>query len=149
MARFVFALEPLLKARRRVEQTQQGVVAEIERDRLRLEADLRSQQQLIASGKDDHRTRLTGAIEMRDLRLRAHSSRHAIRRAQQLVLELAGVHRRLEAARAELAEASRQRRAIELLKERRFDQWTQRLDRAENTALDELATAAAARQEPE
>jgi flagellar export protein FliJ len=68
-----------------------------------------------------------------------------MRHAQRLVLELAGVRRTLEAAQAALADAARGRRAIELLRERRFSQWRQAQDKIENDALDELAVIAAAR----
>ena len=39
------------------------------------------------------------------------------------------------------------RRALELLKERRFEQWKKRLDKAETAQIDELVTNAAARKE--
>ena len=36
-------------------------------------------------------------------------------------------------------EASRQRKAVELLRERRYEEWKQARDKAEAAALDELA----------
>ena len=73
-----------------------------------------------------------------------HAAAEAVRRSD---LELAGLHRRLEAARSELTEAARDRRAIELLRERRLFEWRRRIDRAEDAVIDDLAAAAAARQE--
>jgi flagellar FliJ protein len=143
--RFNFSLEPLLKARRRAEQEHQRGVAEIERQRIHLEDKLRRQQSAIAEGKRSLQTGLLGAVQMNDLRLHAADSIVLMRKAQGMVLELAGIHRRLEAARKELIEAARHRRAIELLRERRFAQWKARMDKAENAALDELAVTAAAR----
>ena len=70
-----------------------------------------------------------------------------MRYAQRLVLELAGVHRRLDAARERLREASRKRQAMERLRERRFAEWRAAQEKAETSALDELAVSAAARKE--
>ena len=52
MARFVFSLEPVLKARRRSEETFQRDVAGIERERMRLEEILRGHQRNLVSNKD-------------------------------------------------------------------------------------------------
>ncbi len=147
MARFVFSLQPVLKARRRAEEELQRDVAQIERDRMRLEDVLRGHQRSLVSDKSLLRAGLTGLIDVRDLRLQANCSRHIMRRAQQIVLELAGVYKRLEAARARLIEATRHRRAIELVRERRFEGWKAAINKAETAALDELAVIAAARKE--
>lgn len=147
MARFVFSLEPVLKARRRSEETFQRDVAGIERERMRLEEILRGHQRNLVSNKDVLRDGLTGLIEVRDLRLQANSSLQVMRRAQQIVLELAGVYKRLEAARTRLIEASRRRRAIEFVRDRRYEQWKAALNKAETAALDELAVIAAAHKE--
>ena len=147
MARFVFPLEPVLKARRRAEEEIQRLVASIESERMRLEDILRRHQQNLVADKDVLRSGLTGLIDVRSLRLQANSSRQVMRRAQQIVLELAGVHKRLQAARTRLIEATRQRRAIELVREKRYEQWKTALNKAETAAMDELAVIAAARKE--
>jgi len=147
MPRFRFPLEGLLKSRRMLEQARQRAVADFERERLALQDRLRRQQEAIVSDRQDLRGALLGTLDAHMLRLHAASSIQQMRLAQRLVLELAGVHRRLETARAALVEASRARRAIELLRERRFEQWKAALDKADNQALDELAVIAAARGE--
>ena len=147
MARFVFSLQPVLKARRRAEEELQRAVAQIERERMRLEDVLRGHQRSLVSDKNLLRAGLTGLIDARDLRLQANCARQIMRRAQQIVLELAGVYKRLEAARARLIEATRDRRAIELVRERRYEQFKAAIDKAETAALDELAVFAAARKE--
>jgi flagellar FliJ protein len=147
MAKFVFRLEPLLKARRRAEETEQRAVAELDRQRMALEDVLRGYQQNISHGKESLRGSLAGTLDMRFLRLEAGSALHLVRKAQQVVLQLAGLGQRLEAARAKLIEATKRRRALELLKERRFEQWKRKLDKAEDAQIDELVTNAAARKE--
>lgn len=147
MAGFVFKLEPLLKARKHRERELQLAVAGIERQRLELERRLRNHQQCIVRGKQDLRQRLVGTLDLRSLRLQASSALHAARLAQQVAITLAGVHQRLGEARAQLQEAARQRRAIELLRDRRYARWKARQDRLESAALDDLVTNAAARKE--
>jgi flagellar FliJ protein len=144
-AKFNFTLEPLLRARRLQEQERQRAVAEIERQRIAIEDELRRQQDRIASAKGSMREQLVGAIDAWSLRMHAASSMAVMRQAQRAVLELAGVHRRLESARVELVEAMRSRRAVELLRERRYEAWKMEVDRAEASALDELAIIDAAR----
>ena len=120
-------------------------VAGVERERLSLEESLRRQQQEISTARQSLRDSLIGTLDAHMLRLHAASSLQQMRGAQRLVLELAGVHRRLETARAALVEASRARRAIELLRERRLAQWKAALNKAEDQALDELTVMSAAR----
>ena len=147
MAKFLFRLEPLLKARRRQEEKEQRAVAELERERMALEETLRGYQRKITHGKESLRGSLGGALDMRGLRLEAGAALHLIRKAQQVVLQLAGLGQRQGVARARLIEATKRRRALELLKERRFDQWKTNLDKAETAQIDELVTNAAARKE--
>jgi len=145
MARFRFQLEPLLRARRATERSHQLEVAEIDRRRVELEQTLRRQQQFISSGKREMSRRLVGPLEMSSLRQHAGSTIGLMRQGHRIVIELAGLHKRLEAARIRLREAARERRAVERLRERRFDQWRRRMQKAEDAAIDELAVQAAAR----
>jgi flagellar protein FliJ len=146
MGKFRFELEPLLRARRMTEQSHQRVVAAIESERMKLESALRDLQQQISHEKFVLQGDLVGRIDAHQLRLTAAATMQSMRKAQRFVLELAGVHRRLETARAQLIETTKQRRAVELLRERRFEEWKQRQDKMETDAIDELAVIAAARQ---
>ncbi len=148
MARFVFKLDALLKARSRVEQQFQLAVAQIERERIKLEDKLRAKQTSLTGGKEELREQLSGLIDVRSLRYRANMAQQIMRDAQKLVLELAGVHNRLFVARGKLIEAARSRRAIELVREKRYQQYKADEAKAEIAAMDELAVIAAARKEP-
>ncbi len=143
MAGFVFRLKPLLEARKRAEQDAQRDVAVLERQRLDLEQQLRGHQQNLARDKHELRGSLTGAIDLRSLRLGAGAALHVVRLAQQAVLQLVGLSRRLESAREKLLEATTRRRAIELLRDRRYQRWKKALDKAETAALDEFAARGA------
>ena len=145
MARFRFQLQALLDARKRVEDVRRREVAELEGERNRLEDDLRRRQSSIVTARHEARDGLVGEVRPHLLRATANASMSLMRDAQRSVLELAGIHRRLEAARSVLSEASKERRAIEIVKERRFEAWKQDLERREQAALDEIATNAGAR----
>jgi flagellar FliJ protein len=148
MARFRFRIEPVLKARRRAEQEQMRAVAELEQRRLALEQELRRCQQEIALDRQELRGGLAGRIDLRMLRLSASASIQKARRARQAVLQLAGLGQHLAAARARLIEATKSRRAMELLRERDLRAYRAALDKAETAALDELAVQSAARRGP-
>jgi flagellar FliJ protein len=145
MARFRFQLEPLLRARRATERIHQMAVAELDQRRVELERTLRRQQQFISTGKREMTQRLVGPLEMSSLRQHAGSTIGLMRQGHRIVLELAGLHKRLEAARAGLREAARERRVVERLRERRFEQWRMQMQKAEDAAIDELAVQSAAR----
>lgn len=145
MARFRFQLQALLDARQRVEDERRREVSELEAERHRLEEDLRRRQTSIVDAREEARDGLLGEVRPHLLRAAANASMSLMRDAQRSVLELAGLHRRLEAARAVLSEASKERRAIELVKERRFEAWKHEIERREQATLDELATNAGAR----
>ncbi|MBC03958.1 MAG: flagellar export protein FliJ [Phycisphaerae bacterium] len=145
MARFRFQLQALLDARKRAEDVRRREVAELEGERNRLENDLRRRQASIVNAREEARDGLVGEVRPHLLRAAANASMSLMRDAQRSVLELAGLHRRLDAARAVLAEASRDRRAIELVRERRYEAWKMEIERREQSALDEIATNAGAR----
>lgn len=147
MAGFVFRLQPVLESRRRAEQDARRAVAHVQRQRLDIEDGLRRHQRQITSGKDRMRGSMIGALDMRALRLGAGATLHTIRKAQQLVLQLAGLNQRMGSARTKLVHAMTRRRAIEILREKRYDQWTFAQHKAEIAALDDLTVAAAARKE--
>ena len=139
MPRFRFPLDPLIRMRQRTERERMTEVAELERQRVALEDRIRACQSRIVSGKSAVREGLVGAVDLTALRGEAAGALHATREAQRLVLELAGVHRRLEEARRRLAEAARDRRAVELLRERRLAEFRRAVRKQEEAEIDELA----------
>lgn len=154
MARFRFQFESLLEVRRRTEQERQRVVAELERERLTIEDELRTCQRSIVQSKGGLRDMLGGrsagepkVLDFAAVRLQTGAAFHLTHRAQQIALRLAGAHRRLEAARASLLEAAAARKAVELLKDKRFAEWKREIERREAAAVDELTTMRAGRRE--
>lgn len=155
MAKFRFELEAVLEQRRGVERGKQLAVAQLEAARMDLEQTIRGHQRQLVREKADLREHLTSArssvestgVDLRTVRLQANASLHLVAKAQQAVLQLAGVHHRLDAARLELIEATTRRRAVEILKERRWEAWKETQNRREAAALDEMAIISASRQE--
>jgi flagellar FliJ protein len=139
MPRFRFRLDPLLRVRRQAERAKQIAVADLHRQRSALEAALRRRQELIESAREAHVGRLTGRLDVTALRGTAAETLRHLRDASRLAVELAGVQRRLEAAQSALRDAARDRRAVELVRQRRFEEWKRRLDRREVAEHDEMA----------
>ena len=154
MAKFRFNLQPVLDQRERIEEDRKLAVARVQSERAALENQLREFQSAISAQKGDLRSAMGGAgdgsgggtvIDAARLRVQAHASLTLQVKAHRVVLQLAGLHRRLDVARAALAVAARDRRAVEVLKERRFARWKAEQERRAATALDEMTTARAAR----
>ena len=154
MPRFRFQLEPVLEQRRRAEERCQLAVAALERQRLDIERALRGLEQGIRQERAELRRHLgapgaagDGAVALRDARLQAAAAFHLDTRARQEVLRLAGLHKRLDASRAELLRAATARKAVELLRERRLEAWNREQSRLESARVDELAVMRSARTE--
>lgn len=138
MRGFHFKLEPVLEQRRRIEEEQQLAVAEVERDRLALEERIRAYARAIAQEQDDLRRQLTPGGDLRAVRLQANASLDLTNKANRAVLELAGVHKRLDAARLRLLEAMTRRKAMEVLRDRAEQVFRDEQKCREAAELDEL-----------
>lgn len=139
MPRFTFKLEPLLNHRKQLEERAQQTLAELLRQKLAIEDQLRRQQQGIARDKRTMAEALTGRVDVARIRGHANQVNRATLTAQRGAFQLVDLNRRIDHARGQLAEAMRQRKAIEVLRDRRLKQWRREQDRRETAALDELA----------
>jgi flagellar export protein FliJ len=151
VARFRFRFEAVLEHRRRQERDHQRIVAGLEARRRALEDRIRDCQGRLESERQDLRVDLlTGKriLDVRALRLQVSVAGAITARAQRLVIELAGVHARLDDARARLLEATTARKAVQRLRERELEAWRLREKRREARELDELSVMRAASREP-
>jgi flagellar export protein FliJ len=145
---FRFKFEAVLTKRRDEERRCRLDVARIQAERLALEERIRGHQRDIVSARGDLRTHLAGGpVDLSGVRLQAAASLGLVSKVQRAVLDLAGVHARLDAARRQLMRAAVRRRAVELLRERRFQDWLDEQRRKEQAAGDELAVMRASRPE--
>lgn len=146
MARFVFEFEAVLKQRKAEEREKQLVMAAVERERLALEDQIRGAQREIEAEKGELRAALAGGgVDLRGVRQQAGAAMGRLKLAQQLVLRLAGVHRRLDSARMELLLVTTRRKAVEMLRERKLEAWNVERNRLEAAAMDEITIMRAAR----
>lgn len=139
MARFRFELEPVLRQRVREEEQHQRTVAELERERLRLEGVIRGCRERMDAERDAWRASAAGRVEMLGMKLQASAKASEQAAAQRAAIELAGVLKRLGDARAALLQATARRRGVELLKETRLEAWRAAARRAETREADDLA----------
>jgi flagellar FliJ protein len=149
MAKFRFALQRVLDRRLDEEEVRRRALARIESHRRGLEDSLRTRQTEISAGREAWRGGLVGEIDPAALRHHAAAGVGLMRKAQRTVLELASLEKGLAKARAELVEAARARRALELLREQRLAAHRALESRRERDQLDELALAGVRRQEAE
>ncbi|MCK4871291.1 MAG: flagellar FliJ family protein [Phycisphaerales bacterium] len=146
MPRFIFRLQALLDQRSRAQRDEQLIVAALETERLDLQRRIHAHQWTIQQGKEELRDVLsphdTGSVvvEAAHLHRCAAASVAIDRAARRLVLQLAGVHHKLEHARAQLLNADIQLKVVERLKTRQYERWRCAQDRREAIELDELAT---------
>jgi len=141
MARFVFQLEGVLRQRKLVEDQKHRELAVIQAEYAALELQLRAMDQEVQSATADVRTNhLTGQL---DLELLAAHRRYTLamqRRAMGIAQQMAAVQTRLDAGRRAVAEAAKQRKIIEKLREKRHAAWAAELNRKEMVELDEVST---------
>ena len=149
MAGFVFELESVLELREREEKVRMKAVGELEAQRLAIEARVADIQASLRAGREEWRAALSGgdgeggergaaSLQLVGVRLAANASLHGVVELQRAAIDLAGLGQRLGRARAELLRATVARKAVELLKTRRYEAWKRERDRRENAELDDL-----------
>lgn len=140
MPRFTFKLDPVLRQRRREEDQHRRELAHLLSRRHTMHDQLREMQTTLSSDKRQMAESLTGRVDVDRIRRHAAHSGQVTQRAHGIVTHLAELEQRIERTRAALIEASRHRKAIELLRDRQHRRWKRKMDRREAAAADELAT---------
>lgn len=138
MPKFTFKLEPVLKQRRRNEDQRQRDLAKLLRRRMILEGQIRQMQQTITESKRQLGGALCGKVALDRVGQFARYSGQVTQRAHAIVGELAKLENQIQTARAVLLEATRKRKALELLRNRQLARWKQQQQRREDARLDEL-----------
>ena len=145
MAKFAFKFDLLLDHRRKLEEERQRDVARLLRTKMIFEAELRKMQETITLSKHDLADGLVGRVDLRRVAEFAGYSNHVTVRGQNLVMKLAELEGHLQKARAKLLEATKERKALELLKEKQYAVWRMAENKKEAAELDEIATQRYAR----
>lgn len=138
MARFVFKLRAVLKQRRWVERQRQGELAVAQRAVQATEAELARLEQEVRDANDFARQALrVGRVNVGLLSQHRLYLVGAGQRMQKLAQRVAQARREMSSAQQRLAEATKQRRVIEMLRDWQLQQWKAEQDRRELAVLDE------------
>lgn len=121
------------------EDERQRELAKCLRQRMILMDQLRQMQQTIRDSKRSLGDTLVGRVDLGRVATFAHYSGQTAVRAQQIVQKLAAVEKQVDEARQRLLAAVKDRKALELLRDQRFEAWRQEQERREAADLDEMA----------
>ena len=139
MARFVFQLDAVLRHRKTVEEQRQRELGAAQGEMAKMEAELRSMDEAARGVSDDVRTnRLTGTLDMAFLAAHRRYVLAVQRKALALAQRMAVQQRAVDEARRQLAEAAKERKIIEKLRERQLERWRADQSRREAADLDEV-----------
>jgi len=139
-AKFDFRLQIVLEERARRERVQQGVVGQVQSERTRIQQRAAIIQADLASGRRGLRDMMTGEVDASAVRRSGIASLHGLLKLQRIAVELAGCHRRLETAQAELTARAVARKAVETLRAQQLAAFKARINRLEAAELDDIIT---------
>ncbi|MCC5828258.1 MAG: flagellar export protein FliJ [Phycisphaeraceae bacterium] len=143
---FRFRLQTLLNARREAEDRAQRELAVLQGRKQAMLNELRSMRESIHDARHELNQSLRGRVVMEQVGRFARFTLEERARAQGLVSRLAALEREVVEARGRLLEAMKQRKALELLRDRQKQEWLQRMERRQTEELDELGTQGHLRQ---
>jgi flagellar FliJ protein len=139
MPKFVFQLDGVLRQRKFVEQQKQREHAERQAVLVKMEAELRGLNEQVQLTNDQVRqNHLVGMLDMNFLAAHRRFLIAMQRQALALVQKMAQQKQKVEEARIDLAEAAKQRKVIEKLREKHFERWRAALAHRELTEQDEI-----------
>jgi flagellar FliJ protein len=139
MPRFKFTLEALLRQRKRLERQRQRDLALLQRDMRQLEEELRQLGASMASTTQLVRSRMVGKLDMAFLAAHRRYLLSMQMKGQSLMQRMATLKPQIENRRGLLLAAAKDRKAIEMLRQRRLEQWQAEQNRKENAELDEIS----------
>lgn len=140
MAQFKFSLEGVLRHRRNIEHEKQRDLALVQVKLTALELQLRSLYAEVQSSNEGVRqNHLIGLLDISFLAAHRRYLAATQKRAMEIVQQMAVVQRQVEAARQVLADAARERKVLEKLREKQEAVWREELRRKESAEQDEAA----------
>ena len=142
MARFTFRYQSILRHREKAEQLCQRALAELMHERNHLIQRLSSMQETISQVKREAAAGLVGSVDLDAVAGIARYSARCTADGHGLVRRVAELETRVEQARNRLVEASRERQALSLLRDKQAQAWEHEQRRMEAKRLDEQSTQA-------
>jgi flagellar export protein FliJ len=139
MAHFIFKLDGVLRHRKNIEHERQRELAVVRTRMTLLEQQLAALDAEVKASNDGVREKhLTGPLDLTFLAAHRRYLAATHRRALELAQKMAGVQRQVDAARQALAEAARDRKVLEKLRENQQEIWRQSLKQREMAEQDEI-----------
>ncbi len=140
MPKFKFQLEGALRQRKQLERMKQRELAVRMAELNKLTEQLRQLESTVQAATSDVRTnRLTGVLDMAFLAGHRRFMIATQRQSMLLVQKMALQQKQIDEARLAVAEAAKQRKIIEKLREKQFERWKAELSRKELADADEVA----------
>ena len=140
MPQFHFKLQSVLRHRTTIEQEKQRLYAHALATFKDLEDQLKSLNQSMQTSNDDIRqNRLVGRLDISFITAHRRFLMGMQRKAMELVAAMSKAQQLVDAARTNLAEAAKQRKILEKLRETQEQRWREELSRKETIAADEIA----------
>ena len=139
MPRFVFPLEAVLRHRTHAEQERMRELAVVQGEMTRLQQELKALNDSLQAGAQDMKSNhLTGPIDVAYLAAHRRFTVAMQRKGQTLVQDMARQQKKVDDAQRLLAEAAKERKVIEKLREKQFERWKEETMRKEQAEADEV-----------
>ena len=150
MAQFKFPLEGVLRHREHEEEQCQRNLARVQQQMREAQESLRELDQTMKGCADDVRqNRLIGKLDLGFLAAYRRYTASVQRKGTQMAQKMALIQREIDMAKKAVAEAAKQRKIIEKLREKQLERWKLDLARKEAAELDEIGTRIASWQNNE
>ncbi len=145
MAKFVFQLQGVLRHRELIEQNRQRDLATAAAAHAVVLAELRALDDTVGKAVADLRqNHLTGTLDLSFLAAHRRFVLAMQRKGLEQMQQLAEAQKKVDIARGALAEAAKQKKIIEKLREKQHTEWASVLAKKELADLDEVAMQMAA-----
>jgi flagellar protein FliJ len=139
MSKFVFNLESVLRHRTFAEQERMRDLAVAQAEMTRLQNELKAlNESMQASAQDMKANHLTGSLDVNYLAAHRRYTVATQRRGMMLVQEMGRQQRKVDEAQRLLAEAAKERKILEKLKERHLERWKAEQSRRDLADADEV-----------
>ena len=140
MAQFIFKLDGVLRHRKNLERERQRDLAVVQAKMTELETKLRGLDADVQASNDAmRRDHLTGRIDPGYLTAHRRYLGAAQKTAVEIARQMAVVQRQLDTARQALADAARDRKVLEKLKENQRLAWNAEMNQKQMAEQDEIA----------
>jgi flagellar FliJ protein len=148
MPRFTFKLQGVLDYRQELESRRQKELAQAQAQMQAMQSELRQlNQEMQAQTGDLRQNHMVGPLSMDFLMSHRRFMLGMQQRAMVLVQRMALVQREIDQRRAALAQAAKERKIIEKLRDRHRERWLADQNTRERNELDEIGTRLALREQ--